>query len=321
MPLTVVDCPSDARGAALRVAGMTLLERHVAEARRRGGRVIVRAPSAVVAPLGPDVEHLEESAPLPSGATVVRADELCGIRVTDSASRRRAEWALMQTCRRPYDGPADRFLLRSLSLRITRALTRLPVRPNHVTAVSSLCGLAACVLVALGDRGAVALAGVFTLAAVVLDSVDGELARVRHMGSALGMWFDNLSDDVIDTSLVLCIGIGLGGIWLPIAAAGAVARAFAAATIYAGAARLGKPGDVMAFRWWFESGEDTEAVYEDVLSPLTLVRSLGRRDVYMLLFALLFWAGFPLGALLLGLGNAIGHFALAVLHGILGRRR
>lgn len=219
----------------------------------------------------------------------------------------------MQTCRRPYDGPGDR-MTRSISLRITRVVCRFPITPNQITAVSVVLGLAACALVARGDRVSLAWAGLLVFASLMFDSVDGELARIRHMGSKAGMWLDNLADDLVDTTLLVCMGAGIGGVWLPIALGGAAARLFSAATIYAGAARLGHPGDVMAFRWWFERGEATEAVYEDPFSPLTLVRSFGRRDLYVIVFAVFFAAGWPLGALLLAVANAVAHFALSVLH-------
>jgi len=101
------------------------------------------------------------------------------------------------------------------------------------------------------------------IAQVILDSCDGELARVRFMGSKLGMWLDNLSDDLIDNGFALAVGLGLGGPWVYVGAAAAGARALVALNIYRTVARAGTPGDVMAFRWWFEKEVvETKALYE-----------------------------------------------------------
>lgn len=301
----------------MRVAGMSVAARLIKESLREGAEVIVRCSSELFASLDlVGVQHLSNEAALPPDSRVVSATNLAGIELTDESSRRQAEWQILQTCRRPYDGLADRYWLRSISLRISRFLCAFGTTPNHVTFVSILCGLTACLALALhgSERWALSLAGATIFAAVILDSVDGELARVRHMGSKLGMWLDNVSDDVIDTSIVACMGIALGGIWLPLALVATAMRAFAAGVTYHGAAKLGSPGDVMAFRWWFESEQDTEEVYENPFTPMLFLRSFGRRDMYICVFALSFALGQPLPALLLAMGNAVGHFALAVLH-------
>ncbi len=301
----------------MRVAGMSVAARLAKENLRDGHEVVVRSTVEQFEAIDvAEVAHLGLGEALPSNSRVVKASELLGVELVDEASRRKAEWAVLQTCRRPYDGLADRFWLRSISLRISRFLCHFGTTPNNVTFVSILCGFTACLALALhgSERWALSLAGATIFSAVILDSVDGELARVRHMGSKLGMWLDNVSDDVIDTSIVACMGIAIGGIWLPLALAATAMRAFAAGVTYHGAAKLGSPGDVMAFRWWFESEQDTEEVYENPFTPMLFLRSFGRRDMYICVFAISFALGQPLPALLLAMGNAVGHFALALLH-------
>ncbi len=300
----------------MRIAGMTVVERLSKEHLQAGDTVWIRCTTEEFQSLHLEgVQHLAHGKSLPK-STEISANQLLGIDLVDEASRSKAEWAVMQTCRRPYDGLADRYWLRAISLRISRACTKAPITPNHITAISTLCGLTTCLLLALCGKEAWALrvAGLTIFSAVILDSVDGELARVRHMGSKLGMWLDNLSDDVIDTSIVACMGIAVGGPWLPLALIATAMRGFAALVTYHGAAKLGHPGDVMAFRWWFESDQETEEVYETPFTPLMLLRSFGRRDMYITVFAISFAAGYPLAALLLAMGNAVGHFVLAVLH-------
>jgi len=298
----------------MRLCGMTLVERLVREQERAGARVLVRGSDEQIGGLA--VERVNE---VPPGAEVVRGDTLLGIEIADRRSRRRAVAALLQTCRRPYDGIADRYLWRALSLRITGLVARSEITPNQVTVVAALLGLVGCGLVALGQSWAVRLGGASLLVGLVLDSVDGELARVRLRFSRFGMVLDNVSDDVVDTLFVAASGLAVGGIWLWVALAAAASRAFVALVIYHGAARAGAPGDVMAFRWWFDSGDTTE-VYGNPLAPLTLVRSLGRHDAYVTLFGAFAVAGWPLGVVLLGAANAAGYQIIATLHLLFGRR-
>ena len=321
-----IDCPPGP-GPAMRVAGMSVLERLVREAIRAGApRVIVRGdirelPALPV--LSAPIDLLAPDAAIPAGAKVTPGDTVLGIRVSDEASRDRAEAAMMQSCRRPYDGPGDRYVIRPVSLRISRALTRLPVSPNQVTLVSICFGIAACVMALRPGRLAMALAGALIVVQVILDSCDGELARVRHMGSKLGMWLDNLSDDLIDNGFVLAVGFGVGGPWRWVALAAVIGKGFCALVTYHGAAKVGAPGDVMAFRWWFESKvtmAEVSTLFAQKTDALTMVRAVGRRDVYVLIYGVAGAAQVPWVAI--GLGAVLGavYFALAVAHILLSKR-
>ena len=171
--------------------------------------------------------------------------------------------------------------------RLASSLTRLPVSPNQVTLVSICFGIAACVMALRPGRLAMALAGALIIVQVILDSCDGELARVRHMGSKLGMWLDNLSDDLIDNGFVLAVGFGVGGPWRWVALAAVIGKGFCALVTYHGAAKVGAPGDVMAFRWWFESKvtmAEVSTLFAHKTDALTIVRAVGRRDVYVLIY-------------------------------------
>jgi len=298
----------------MRLCGMTLVERLVREQERAGARVMVRGSDEQIGGLA--VERVNE---VPPGAEVVRGDTLLGIEIADRRSRRRAVAALLQTCRRPYDGIADRYLWRALSLRITGLVARTGITPNQVTVSAALLGLVACGLVAVGERWAIALGGASLLVGLVLDSVDGELARVRHRFSRFGMVLDNVSDDVVDTLFLAAAGLATGGVWRVIGLAAAGARVFVALVIYRGAARAGTPGDVLGFRWWFERGQATDHVYGSPLAPLTLIRSLARHDAYVTLYGAFALAGWPLGVVLLGSVNAAAYLVIASLHLVLER--
>lgn len=90
------------------------------------------------------------------------------------------------------------------SLFVNRPLGRIPAAvafrlgwtPNMVTALSAGFTLAGVLLLATVPPSLVMGIGVWLLLAVgyVLDSADGQLARLQHAGSAAGEWLDHVVD-------------------------------------------------------------------------------------------------------------------------------
>lgn len=321
-----VDYAGAAEVAALRLGGMTIVERIVRDAAGAGATaaVIRLAPAArpTLPTLSIAVTWLDAEAAPPADARVIPGDVIAGVRVTDRASRRAAQRALMQSCRRSYDGLGDTYVIRPVSLRLTPHLAAIGATPNQVTWANAVVGLAACALVAAGPRWAQVVGGVAIFLQVVLDSCDGELARIRHRYSAFGRGLDNVTDDLIDLGMTVAFGVALGGVWLPLALAGAVARASCAAMIFRAVARIGRPGDVMAFRWFFDRADAELAErFEHRLTPMAVLRSLGRRDAYVIVWALACVIGVLEPALVLALIVAYGYFALSLVHRWVRARR
>jgi archaetidylinositol phosphate synthase len=97
---------------------------------------------------------------------------------------------------------------------LVRPLLNTWVRPNHLTVLRLLVGLAACVLLSAGTRSAASWSGVLWIVTCVLDRADGELARLGDMRSASGKILDYYSDMVLDSFWFLAAGIGLRHSWL-----------------------------------------------------------------------------------------------------------
>jgi phosphatidylglycerophosphate synthase len=270
------------------VGGLTVLERRLIEADRAGAR---RAIVAVDGELpdrafGLAIERAEPGSEPPAGAELVRADELAGVAIASKRDARRAEWALLTSLPKSFQGPVDALINCHVSLRITRILAKTPITPNIVTVVALLIGLGAAGLLAYGVTWAVAVAGVLMELQSIVDSCDGELARLRFQFSKLGQWLDNVADDITDSALMLGLGLAAGGrLWLWIGAAAAAARVFTQLVLYWQVKRAG--GDFWNFRWWFESDVDSLDDVYDLRSPLVWFRSLGRRDVYLFLWGVL----------------------------------
>ncbi|MBK9032839.1 MAG: CDP-alcohol phosphatidyltransferase family protein [Myxococcales bacterium] len=322
MTTVFVDYAGRDQIAAMRVGGMSILERVVRVAALAGAtraRVRLRADARPpLPPLAIEVEYVD--AP-DRTAAIVPGDVVAGVEVVDGRSRRRAERALLQSCRRPYDGLGDTYVIRPVSLRLTPLLARLGATPNQVTVANTVWGALACALVVIGGRGPIAAGGVAIFLQAVFDSCDGELARIRYLYSNFGRMLDNASDDVIDIGMTLALGWALGGWWWPVAVVAGVARASCALMIFRAVARMGKPGDVLAFRWFFDRAEsELTDRFEHKLTPLAVVRSLGRRDAYVLVWTASCLAGVLEPGLVLGLIVAFGYFGLSLVHRVVRAR-
>lgn len=300
------------------VGGLTALERRIREVARQGaGRVVVAAaPVAFPRPLPIAVEFVPAGSPAPEGARRERADVIAGIELVDEAARRRAEWALIRRMNKSFEGPVDALINWRFSMRITRVLARrsLAVTPNHVTIAAIAVGLVASLLASRGSYAAFALAGVLLEVNSILDSCDGELARLRFQYSKLGQWLDNLSDDVVDNLFIVAVGAGLGGVWRWLGLAAAGGRVVVALTTYLDVYRRTGTGDVFAFRWWFETDKATADDVYDPTSPVTWLRSFGRRDTYVFVWMVVLLCGFPPWVVCHGLAIAAVNVSLLILH-------
>lgn len=280
------------------VGGLTALERAIRLHAREGARrVVIAAPPEPLRPqlaqLPVTVEFVAPGTAPPPDAVVGRADVVAGIEVVDEASRRRAEWTLIRGMNKSFEGPVDALINWRFSMRITRALAATRVSPNQVTVLAILVGLAAGWTASLGAAWSFALAGVLLQLNSILDSVDGELARLRFQYSRLGQWLDNLGDDLVDNGFVVGVGAGLGGAWLTVALAAAAGRIVVSAWTYVSVYRRTGSGDVFAHRWWFEGDKQSTDELYDPTSPLTWLRSLGRRDTFVFAWMLACLVRFP----------------------------
>jgi phosphatidylglycerophosphate synthase len=321
MPTVYVDYRGRDRIAGLVVGGMTVAERVLREAAKAGAdRAVLHGVVPALPPLPLAVEVRAPTDPAPEGADPIAGDAVAGVTISDEDSRRRAARALFASCRRPHDGLADKYIIRGVSTRVSRVLCAIGATPNQVTCANIFVGLAACALAAVGSAAAIAGAGALMFLQLVLDSCDGELARIRFMNSRLGMILDNGSDDLIDNLFVAMLGIGIGGIWAPIGVASAIARGLSAVMIHVDVARRGKPGDVMAFQWFFDRAEALTERFETKDSVAGTVRAFGRRDMYGFVWAASCVVGLPLAGLCLSVVLSWVYFALAVVHVLVAKR-
>ena len=309
---------------ALLVGGLTALERRVRECAKAGATraIVAAAPVAIARPLPIPVDYVAPGTPPPDGAQRERADVIAGVELVDDAARARAEWALIRRMNKSFEGPVDALVNWRFSMRITRVLAHrsLAVTPNHVTIAAILVGLTAAALASRGGYLPVALAGVLLELNSILDSCDGELARLRYQYSKLGQWLDNLSDDIVDNAFIACVGYALGGVWWPLGLAAACGRVLVSIVTYVSVYRRTGTGDVFAFRWWFESDKATADDVYDPKAITTWLRSLGRRDTFVFVWMIACVASFPQWVVGHGVAIAAVNVSLLVLHFTVFRR-
>jgi len=300
------------------IGGLSALERRIRDVARQGATraVVAASPVALSRPLPIPVEFVAVGSAPPAGARRERADVVAGIELGDEAARRRAEWAVIRTMNKSFEGPVDALINWRFSMRITRILARrsLAVTPNHVTLAAIAVGLVAAWLASRGGHALAALAGVLLEVNSILDSCDGELARLRFQYSKLGQWLDNLSDDIVDNVFLIGVGVGLGGAWRWLGLAAAAGRWLVALTTYVSVYRRTGTGDVFAFRWWFEADKPTADAVYDPRSPITWLRSFGRRDTYVFVWMIALLVDLAPWVVCHGLVIAAVNVALLVLH-------
>ena len=97
---------------------------------------------------------------------------------------------------------------------VVRPFLGTRLRPNHLTTLRLLSGVAACVCFAFGTRAGVTWGGGLWLLSAFLDRADGELARIGNMMSARGHIYDYYTDNLVNSLFFAAIGVGLRHSWI-----------------------------------------------------------------------------------------------------------
>jgi phosphatidylglycerophosphate synthase len=144
-----------------------------------------------------------------------------------------------------------------LAARAVQPLIGTRVRPNHLTTMRLISGLAACAAFALGSRAGTVWGGAIWLVSAFLDRAAGELARNGGMTSAGGHCYDYYCDNLVNSVLFVAIGIGLRHAWLGDTALALGALAGGSLALLSWWSErlelLGPPGTrVMSSRWGFD---------------------------------------------------------------------
>ncbi|MBF8175320.1 MULTISPECIES: CDP-alcohol phosphatidyltransferase family protein [Streptomyces] len=115
--------------------------------------------------------------------------------------------------RRSGEHWAGRLYMREVSLRIDRYLVNTRVTPNQLTYLMTVCGvLAAPALMVPGIPGAV-LGVVAVQLYLLLDCVDGEIARWKKQYSLGGVYLDRVGAYLTDAAVLVGLGLRAADLW------------------------------------------------------------------------------------------------------------
>ncbi|MEU8984852.1 CDP-alcohol phosphatidyltransferase family protein [Streptomyces sp. NPDC048309] len=102
---------------------------------------------------------------------------------------------------------AGRLYMRALSLRVTRLMLGTRFSPNQITTVMVFAGVLSGVALVVPGLGGAVLSVVFMQLYLLLDCVDGEVARWRKQFSPLGVYLDRLGAYLADAAVMVGMGI------------------------------------------------------------------------------------------------------------------
>lgn len=123
----------------------------------------------------------------------------------DSVSEGRVRGLLAN---RVDDGFYSTFVVRKASKPLTRVAISAGWSPNAITMTSFFVGLAAAASFAIGSWWWLLLGAVLLQVSLVIDCVDGEVARATRRFSAVGAWLDASTDRVKEFAAYAGLAIG-----------------------------------------------------------------------------------------------------------------
>ena len=228
---------------------------------------------------------------------------------TSREDKTHANGLLLNSLIKPVDGVVSRNINRRVSLPITRLVMDWDVfTPNVFTVIALVLGLASAVMVATGSFLWMAVGGLLYQLSSILDGNDGEIARIKFMGSDFGAWFDTVSDDITNLSFILGLGFGAARLtghtgWLVFAVIGVVMGVFVVVQLYTWLLTHTDQATTIDVPWEIFEGDEASAGW--LVRALRVFEIIGKRDFYALLFAVLCVLGLIQIPLILGATTTI----------------
>jgi phosphatidylglycerophosphate synthase len=192
----------------------------------------------------------------------------------------------VRRAQRSDDGFLSTFLVRPLSQQLTPSAVRRGLAASSVTAVALLLGLLAAGAYALASTGLPVmwrvLGSVLLLGSLVVDCVDGEVARSTRTASARGGWLDVGADRVKEYAVYAGLAAGAHGRvvwWLALAA---MALLVVRHTVDFGFAAITQPGGGGAVAAWSERTSSRPAA---MWAKRAVIMPVGERTILLIVLA------------------------------------
>jgi len=150
------------------------------------------------------------------------------IRTANKDERRKTQEAIanlnlgrvrLSMANRANDGFFSVFFLRKFSKILTWVAVKVGATPNQVTLISFAIGLYSAYCFSQGTFWSIFLGAILLQLSIIVDCVDGELARYTRKFSQLGAWLDAVTDRVKEYMVFLGLAIGADksgrDLWIP----------------------------------------------------------------------------------------------------------
>ncbi len=102
----------------------------------------------------------------------------------------------------------DLYFYRPLAFLLVKGIYNTSITPNQLTVISMILGILGGISYSFGSHKAFMAGAVLYLLYDIFDCSDGQLARLKKNGTAVGRILDGIADYVV--SIALYIGIGFG---------------------------------------------------------------------------------------------------------------
>ena len=147
------------------------------------------------------------------------SDELVREKVKSELANLNMGKLRLKMANRANDGFYSVFFLRKFSKLLTWLAVRVNATPNQVTLISFAIGLYSAFCFTKGTFSETLLGAVLLQLSIIVDCVDGELARYTRKFSKLGAWLDAVTDRVKEYMVFLGLAIGAEksgqDLWIP----------------------------------------------------------------------------------------------------------
>ena len=125
----------------------------------------------------------------------------------------------LKMANRANDGFFSVFVLRKFSKLFTWAAVRLRITPNQITLISFAIGLLSAYEFSRGDFWSIFTGALLLQLSIIVDCVDGELARYTRRFSQLGAWLDAITDRIKEYLVFFGLAYGAArdgrDLWIP----------------------------------------------------------------------------------------------------------
>ncbi|MDP8203425.1 MAG: CDP-alcohol phosphatidyltransferase family protein [Candidatus Tenebribacter mawsonii] len=109
-----------------------------------------------------------------------------------------------------FDETLTLYILRPIAFIFVKLFYPTSITPNQVSLMTTITGIISAYFFSRGDAVSFVIAGSLYFFALVLDCVDGMIARLKNNGTAVGRIIDGVSDYIVGTTVYIGMGIGFG---------------------------------------------------------------------------------------------------------------